>query len=142
MVFKNLLTYSFMALMLVYVSGCQSDEEKKKEERKIQGRLNASIEKASMDIMALDNALGMYKLDNHSFPTTEHGLDALINKPTSSPELKNYRKDGYVKALPQDPWGNEYIYVIPGKHNPNKYDLFSKGPDGKADTEDDIGNWR
>lgn len=45
----------------------------------------ASIEKASMDIKALDNALDMYKLDNHRFPTTEQGLDALVNKPTSSP---------------------------------------------------------
>ncbi len=102
----------------------------------------ASIEKASMDIKALDNALDMYKLDNHRFPTTEQGLDALVNKPTSSPEPKSYRKDGYIKDLPQDPWGNDYMYINPGTHNSSRYDLYSLGPDGEDGTDDDIGNWK
>lgn len=102
----------------------------------------ASIEKASMDIKALDNALDMYKLDNHRFPTTEQGLDALVNKPTSSPEPKSYRKDGYIKDLPQDPWGNDYMYINPGAHNSSRYDLYSLGPDGEDGTDDDIGNWK
>ncbi len=102
----------------------------------------ASIEKAGMDIKALDNALDMYKLDNHRFPTTEQGLDALVNKPTSSPEPKSYRKDGYIKDLPQDPWGNDYMYVQPGTHNSSRYDLYSLGPDGEDGTDDDIGNWK
>lgn len=102
----------------------------------------ASIEKAGMDIKALDNALDMYKLDNHRFPTTEQGLDALVNKPTSSPEPKSYRKDGYIKDLPQDPWGNDYMYINPGTHNSSRYDLYSLGPDGEDGTDDDIGNWK
>jgi general secretion pathway protein G len=102
----------------------------------------ASIEKASMDIKALDNALDMYKLDNNRFPTTEQGLDALVNKPTSSPEPKSYRKDGYIKDLPQDPWGNDYMYINPGTHNSSRYDLYSLGPDGEDGTDDDIGNWK
>jgi general secretion pathway protein G len=102
----------------------------------------ASIEKAGMDIKTLDNALDMYKLDNHRFPTTEQGLDALVNKPTSSPEPKSYRKDGYIKDLPQDPWGNDYMYVQPGTHNSSRYDLYSLGPDGEDGTDDDIGNWK
>ena len=102
----------------------------------------ASIEKASMDIKALDNALDMYKLDNHRFPTTEQGLDALVNKPTSSPEPKSCRKDGYIKDLPQDPWGNDYMYINPGTHNSSRYDLYSLGPDGEDGTDDDIGNWK
>jgi general secretion pathway protein G len=95
-----------------------------------------------MDIKALDNALDMYKLDNHRFPTTEQGLDALVNKPTSSPEPKSYRKDGYIKDLPQDPWGNDYMYINPGTHNSSRYDLYSLGPDGEDGTDDDIGNWK
>ena len=102
----------------------------------------ASIEKAGMDIKALDNALDMYKLDTHRFPTTEQGLDALVNKPTSSPEPKSYRKDGYIKDLPQDPWGNDYMYINPGTHNSSRYDLYSLGPDGEDGTDDDIGNWK
>lgn len=128
MIIKNLLTYSLMVLMLVSVSGCQSDKEQKEEERKIQGRLYASIEKANMDVKWFQQELDLYKLANKTVPTSEQGLKVLI--------------DGKrIKGFPTDPWGNEYIYVIPGKHNPNEYDVFSKGPDGKADTEDDIGNW-
>ena len=102
----------------------------------------ASIQKAQMDIKSLDNALDMYKLDNNKYPTTEQGLDALVNKPTSSPEPKNYRKDGYIKELLQDPWGNDYVYVKPGVHNSSRYDLYSYGPDGEDGTDDDIGNWK
>ena len=47
----------------------------------------------------------------------------------------------YLDKLPEDPWGNPYIYYYPGKHNPNAYDLLSVGPDGKEGTDDDIGNW-
>ena len=129
MIIKNLLTYSLMALMLVSVSGCQSDEEKKEEERKTLGRLSASIEKAHIDVVAIQNELDFYKMKNNNFPTSEQGLKILI--------------DGIrLRELPTDPWGNEYVYEIPGKHNPDKFDLFSKGPDGKSDTEDDIGNWK
>jgi len=99
----------------------------------------ADLQKAVSDIVALENSLDMYKLDNSIYPTTEQGLEALIQKPTSSPEPRNYRADGYVKRLPQDPWRSDYLLLSPGENG--KLDVFSAGPDGQAGTEDDIGNW-
>ncbi|MCL1059438.1 type II secretion system major pseudopilin GspG [Shewanella gelidimarina] len=99
----------------------------------------ADQQKAVSDIVALENALDMYRLDNSIYPTTEQGLEALVQKPTMSPEPRNYREDGYVKRLPQDPWRNDYLLLSPGENG--KLDIFSVGPDGQAGTEDDIGNW-
>lgn len=99
----------------------------------------ADQQKAVSDIVALENALDMYRLDNSVYPTTEQGLEALVQKPTMSPEPRNYREDGYVKRLPQDPWRNDYLLLSPGENG--KLDIFSVGPDGQAGTEDDIGNW-
>lgn len=99
----------------------------------------ADHQKAVSDIVALENALDMYKLDNSLYPNTEQGLDALVTKPTSQPEPRNYRDDGYIKRLPKDPWGNDYQLVSPGEHG--KIDVFSMGLDGEAGTDDDIGNW-
>ncbi len=99
----------------------------------------ADIQKAVSDIVALENALDMYRLDNSIYPTTDQGLEALVQKPTVSPEPRNYRADGYVKRLPQDPWRNDYLLLSPGEQG--KIDIFSAGPDGQAGTEDDIGNW-
>ncbi|WP_298775195.1 type II secretion system major pseudopilin GspG [uncultured Shewanella sp.] len=99
----------------------------------------ADQQKAVSDIVALENALDMYRLDNSIYPTTEQGLEALVQKPTISPEPRNYRPDGYLKRLPQDPWRNDYMLLSPGEHG--KIDVFSAGPDGQAGTEDDIGNW-
>jgi|TARA_R100001132_G_C3221609_1_gene60007 general secretion pathway protein G len=108
----------------------------------LQNQDRAMVEKARADIAMLEQALDMYKLDNHSYPTTDQGLDALVNKPTSSPEPRNYRSDGYIKRLPQDPWGNQYQYLQPGEHGP--FDLYSTGADGDEGGEglaSDIGNW-
>ncbi|MEC4726196.1 type II secretion system major pseudopilin GspG [Shewanella sp. D64] len=99
----------------------------------------ADIQKAISDIVALENSLDMYKLDNSIYPTTEQGLEALTQKPTGSPEPRNYREDGYVKRISQDPWRNDYLLLSPGENG--KIDIFSAGPDGQAGTEDDIGNW-
>lgn len=100
---------------------------------------SADIKKAVADIVALENALDMYKLDNSVYPTTEQGLEALVQKPTISPEPRNYRDGGYVKRVPQDPWRNDYMLLSPGENG--KIDIFSAGPDMQAGTEDDIGNW-
>ncbi|HDS1204162.1 TPA: type II secretion system major pseudopilin GspG [Shewanella algae] len=99
----------------------------------------ADQQKAVSDIVALENQLDMYKLDNSVYPTTEQGLEALVEKPNISPEPRNYRDGGYVKRLPMDPWGNPYLLMSPGEHG--KIDIFSSGPDGQPGTEDDIGNW-
>ena len=99
----------------------------------------ADRQKAVTDIVALENALDMYKLDNSRYPTTEQGLEALVTKPSGDPEPRNYRDGGYIKRLPKDPWGNDYLLVSPGEHG--AVDVFSAGPDGEANTADDITNW-
>ena len=99
----------------------------------------ADRQKAVSDIVALENALDMYKLDNSRYPTTEQGLEALVSKPQGEPEPRNYKSDGYIKRLPQDPWGSAYQLMSPGEHG--KIDVFSMGLDGEAGTDDDIGNW-
>ncbi|MBJ2145957.1 type II secretion system major pseudopilin GspG [Vibrio sp. IB15] len=101
----------------------------------------ADQQKAITDIVALENALDMYKLDNSVYPTTDQGLDALVSKP-SSPEPRNYRDDGYIKHLPNDPWGNDYQYLSPGDNG--TIDIFTLGADGQEGGEGidaDIGNW-
>ncbi|TDS93303.1 type II secretion system protein G (GspG) [Rahnella sp. BIGb0236] len=99
----------------------------------------ADTQKAVSDIVALENALDMYKLDNHRYPTTEQTLDALVTLPKLSPVPANYRNDGYIKRLPADPWGNEYMLLSPGEHG--AIDVFSAGPDSEPNTADDIKNW-
>ncbi|MEB5753179.1 type II secretion system major pseudopilin GspG [Citrobacter cronae] len=99
----------------------------------------ADRQKAVSDIVALENALDMYKLDNHRYPTTEQGLEALITAAELSPKAENYNTDGYIRRLPADPWGNDYILISPGEHG--AIDISSVGPDGEAGTADDINNW-
>jgi len=82
----------------------------------------------------IKTALDQYKLDNGSFPKS---FNDLIQR---TDEAKSWHGP-YLDQLPSDPWGNKYVYELPGKHNPNSYDLISPGPDGKKGTEDDIGNW-
>ncbi len=102
----------------------------------------ADQQKAITDISSLENSLDMYKLDNSVYPSTDQGLEALVSKPSISPEPRNYRNDGYVKRLPKDPWGYAYNYVSPGEHG--SVDIFSLGADGQEGGEGvnaDIGNW-
>lgn len=99
----------------------------------------ADRQKAVSDIVALENALDMYKLDNHRYPTTDQGLDALVVAPTLAPLAENYNPEGYIRRLPADPWGNEYVLISPGEHG--AIDISSTGPDGEIGTADDISNW-
>ncbi|MCE2573542.1 type II secretion system major pseudopilin GspG [Motilimonas eburnea] len=99
----------------------------------------ADQQKVVSDIIALENSLDMYKLDNSRYPTTDQGLEALVSKPAGSPEPRNYREGGYLKRLPNDPWGNPYLLTSPGEKG--NIDIFSTGPDGEEGTDDDIGNW-
>lgn len=99
----------------------------------------ADRQKAVSDIVAMENALDMYKLENNFYPTTQQGLEALVNKPSGNPEPKSYRDNGYIRRLPKDPWGNDYLMLSPGENGP--LDIFSAGPDGQAGTDDDTGNW-
>ncbi|MCE2594759.1 type II secretion system major pseudopilin GspG [Motilimonas cestriensis] len=99
----------------------------------------ADQQKVVSDIVALENSLDMYKLDNSRYPTTDQGLEALVSKPAGSPEPRNYRDGGYLKRLPNDPWGSPYLLTSPGEKG--NIDVFSVGPDGEEGTDDDIGNW-
>jgi general secretion pathway protein G len=101
----------------------------------------ARIGVAKTQIRNVSNALDLYKLDNFHYPSTEQGLEALVNKPAGSPEAKNWSKDGYLPNVPVDPWKTEYQYVSPGSEGP--YDLYSFGPDGSeggTDGGEDISN--
>lgn len=99
----------------------------------------AERQKVVSDITTLESSMDMYKLDNSRYPTTDQGLEALVSKPDIDPQPRNYREDGYIKRLPNDPWGNPYLLLSPGENG--NYDLFSAGLDGEEGTEDDIGNW-
>ncbi len=97
---------------------------------------------AQVQIREIEQALDMYKLDSGMYPTTEQGLEALINKPTTSPEPRRWKDGGYLRKLPVDPWGNNYVYRQPGDHG--EFDLFSYGADGEEGGDGDgkdITNW-
>ena len=104
---------------------------------------DARVVKAKNDIKALESALDLYKLDNYVYPSTDQGLDALINLPTSDPIPPNWQKGGYVKKLEKDPWQREYLYLSPGERS--EVDIYSLGADGIEGGEGssaDIGNWQ
>ncbi|NOX97527.1 MAG: type II secretion system major pseudopilin GspG [Nitrospirae bacterium] len=83
-------------------------------------------------------ALDLFELDNGRYPTTEEGLAALRTKPS---EAVNWNGPYLKKRVPVDPWKHPYIYLSPGIHNPEDYDLYSYGPDGVEGGGDDIVNW-
>ncbi|WP_417514669.1 type II secretion system major pseudopilin GspG [Marinobacter sp.] len=96
----------------------------------IMGRSDqAKITVAETQLTNISKALDLYRLDNSHYPSTQQGLDALASRPSGSPEPKNWNPDGYMKSVPQDPWGSEFQYVSPGREGP--YDLYSKGADGQ-----------
>lgn len=98
--------------------------------------------KARQDILALESALELYKLDNGIYPSTDQSLDALVNQPSTEPTARQWKQGGYVKRLRIDPWGQQYQYLNPGVHS--EIDIFSYGADGQEGGEGinvDIGNW-
>ena len=96
----------------------------------------AMVEKARADIATLGQALEMYRLDNLGYPTSSDGLQALIAPPPSLATTARYRQGGYIKKLPDDPWGRPYQYDNPGRQGPG-FDLYSLGADGAPGGEDD-----
>ena len=91
------------------------------------------------DFKSFDSALRTYENLSGSLPTTDQGLQALMTMPDSDPKPARWYQE--LTQIPQDPWHHDYIYVCPGTHNPQGYDIFSKGKDGLAGTADDKGNW-
>ncbi len=106
---------------------------------------DARVTKAKIEISNLEQALELYYLDNGSYPSTEQGLQALVEKPSTGETPENWRTGGYLakSRIAKDPWGNEYMYVSPGIHSED-YDLYSLGKDGSEGGEGydaDITNW-
>ncbi len=101
----------------------------------------ANANRVRQDIKVIEGALSIYRLDNFNYPTSEQGLRALVERP-NDPNLTNYSADGYLDAMPKDPWGREYVYLIPGQRG--EFDLYSLGRDGQQGGEGpdaDLGNW-
>ena len=96
----------------------------------------ARMVKVKQDILAIQSALDLYKLDNSFYPTTDQGLEALVNKPTSDPLPRDWKEGGYLQQLPTDPWGQTYQYT----NDNDKLRIYSYGPKGK-DGNSEIGNW-
>lgn len=86
----------------------------------------AKVKLTRTNMAGIANALDLYKLDNHRYPTTAQGLEALVKQPTDVP---NWNPAGYLKDMPEDPWGTPYTYLSPGLDG-NGYDLYSLGADG------------
>lgn len=103
------------------------------------------VKKAEVDIAAIESSLERYKLQLIDYPTTEQGLEALVSAPDDLGRPERYPAGGFIKRLPQDPWGNDYQYVYPGEYNTDGIDIYSFGADGQLDGEGldaDIGNWK
>lgn len=100
--------------------------------------------KAAMQIQGIETALNLYKLDNGVYPSTEQGLQALVEPPSVGVLPRKWRTGGYLEKakVPLDPWGNDFVYLSPGTHG--DFDLSSYGIDGEAGGEGDnadINSW-
>ena len=88
-----------------------------------------------VDLQSFRTVLEMYKGMNGSYPTTEQGLHALVEKSRTSPKPRQWHR--VDMNFPKDPWQNDYVYRCPGAKIQMRYDLFSSGPDHTPDTADD-----
>ena len=100
--------------------------------------------KARVQIESIETALKLYKLDNGLYPSTEQGLEALVEAPTVGQLPRKWREGGYLEKgkVPKDPWDGDYVYLSPGLHG--EFDLISYGPDGQPGGEgadEDVNNW-
>ena len=94
---------------------------------------------AQIYAQSLSNDITLYEATNGFPPTTQQGLAALVVKPTSEPIPRKWSQRR--EKIEPDPWGMEYHYEYPGKHNPKSFDIYSSGPDRQPGTDDDVGNW-
>lgn len=93
----------------------------------------ARVTQAKMQLENFSTAVKKFYLDNGFYPTTDQGLEALVEKPGSGRVPKNYPENGYISKIPQDPWGNDYIYTAPGRKTP--FEIMSFGADGSEGGE-------
>jgi len=104
---------------------------------KMTGKSEQAKQQAAVtQISAFKTAINTYEVETSGFPRT------LLDLMTQPRDVQNWRGP-YLDsdAIPKDPWGHDYVYVFPGKHNPSSFDITSPGPDGQLGTDDDIGNW-
>lgn len=104
----------------------------------------ARVQKVQADFKNIETALKLYRLDNFNYPSTEQGLQALVEKPGIDPIPRNWKQGGYLETAPMDPWGRNYLYLSPAEFGSGDYDIYSLGADGVTGGEDqnaDIGNW-
>mgnify|MGYP005832345503 CR=1 FL=1 len=110
--------------------------------RIIGSQKKADIKAAKTQIGMIKAALEHYALDTKSYPTTEQGLQALIERPADLDESVPWEGPYLSGSLPKDPWGNDYMYEYPGTHtNSDQPEIWSLGPDKEDNTEDDICSW-
>jgi general secretion pathway protein G len=103
----------------------------------------ARVEKAKADIATIEDALELFKLQNFNYPTTSQGLAALSTAPAGLTDPTRYQAGGYLKRLPNDPWGRPYLYASPGQHG--AADIWTYGADGKeggTEIDADITSWQ
>jgi len=96
----------------------------------------AKEQRAEADIQAIKTQLRTYEMLNYTMPTTDQGLEALVNRPSSEPTPRRWKR--LLEQVPLDPWGNPYVYRNPGIRNPEGFDLFSLGAD-RRESDDDVG---
>jgi len=102
----------------------------------------SKVAAAKVDMATIMQALKLYRLDNQRYPTTEQGLHALVEKPTTGPAANGWKTGGYLEKMPKDPWGNPYQYLSPGLKG--EVDIISLGADGQpggTGDDADIGSW-
>ena len=91
----------------------------------------ARMRKAEADIATLEQGIEMYRLNRMNYPSGGDGLQALVS-------------EGFIKRLPDDPWGNPYLYAVPGRDG-QPFDVYTYGADGREGGEGDdadIGTWK
>ena len=97
------------------------------------------ISTANIYVNRMSGSIARYELTNGRPPSTEQGLQALIEKPAGEPVPRRWAQ--IEEKIERDPWDEPYHYEFPGKHNTKSFDLFSSGPDRQPGTDDDVGNW-
>ena len=130
---RNAFTLIELLLVLVILAVLAAVVVPKFTNRSEQARITA----AKTDISSIETALDAFEVDNGRYPSTDERLDALVSAPAN---LTNWHGPYIKRGVPTDPWGNAYVYRYPGANNPNGFDLFSMGPDGR-EGNDDVTNW-
>lgn len=104
----------------------------------------ARVKKVRADFSAIETALSMYRLNNYTYPTSEQGIEALVTRPTIDPIPSNWKKGGYLKEMPLDPWQRPYLYLSPAEFSDSEFEIYTLGADGVTGGEGqnaDIGSW-